>query len=150
MLPAGPHCVGATRAPRADDDWVELLPRTRLQPDTRHLFRIDDAAETTDVRLDVYPDGGMARVRLYGQLAEQGREELVLRWLNLLPDTHARQVLVDDGDLDRADADKLVAARPLEAFPDVPPRLRSASAARPLPDRLDTIGPTRPARRSCL
>jgi allantoicase len=107
------------------DDWVELLPRTRLQPDTRHLFRIADAAETTDVRLDVYPDGGMARVRLRGQLAEAGREELVLRWLNLLPDAHAQQVLVDDGGLDRDEADTLVAARPLEAFPDVPPSVRA-------------------------
>ncbi len=109
----------------AGRDWVELLPRTRLQPDTRHLFRIDDAPETTDVRLDVYPDGGMARVRLHGQLAETGREELVLRWLNLLPDTHARQVLVDDGGLERDEADRLVAARPLEAFPDLPPSVRS-------------------------
>ena len=140
-----------SRSAGRDDDWVELLPRTRLQPDTRHLFRIDDAAETTDVRLDVYPDGGMARVRLYGQLAEQGREELVLRWLNLLPDTHARQVLVDDGGLGpcrrrqacRGPSTRGVSRR--AAAPALGPR-----QLRPLPDRLDTIGPTRPARRSRL
>jgi allantoicase len=113
-----------SRSAGRDDDWVELLPRTRLQPDTRHLFRIFDAPETTEVRLDVYPDGGMARVRLYGELSQRGREELVLRWLNSLPDAHARQVLVDGG-LDRDQANELVAARPMNTFADLPARVRS-------------------------
>ena len=113
-----------SRSAGRDDDWVELLPRTRLQPDTRHLFRIFDAPDTTEVRLDVYPDGGMARVRLYGELSQRGREELVLRWLNSLPDAHARQVLVDGG-VDRDQADELVAARPMDALADLPARARS-------------------------
>lgn len=50
--------------------WTELLPRTRLQPDTPHRFRIDDAPVVTHVRVDVYPDGGLARVRLHGFLRE--------------------------------------------------------------------------------
>jgi allantoicase len=48
-------------------DWVELLPRTRLQPDTRHRFLIRGRTSATHVRLDVYPDGGMARLRLLGK-----------------------------------------------------------------------------------
>ena len=113
-----------SRSAGRDDDWAELLPRTRLQPDTRHLFRIFDPPETTEVRLDVYPDGGMARVRLNGELSQRGREELVLRWLNSIPDAHARQVLVDVG-LDRDQADELVAARPMNTFADLPARVRS-------------------------
>jgi len=105
--------------------WAELLPRTRLLPDTRHKFRLDAGAEATHVRLDVYPDGGMARVRLYGDLTAQARADLGLRWLNLLPDRHARQVLVDDGGLDPAAADKLVSARPLATPSEVPPALRA-------------------------
>jgi allantoicase len=105
--------------------WAELLPRTRLQPDTRHRFRVDAGVEATHVRLDVYPDGGMARVRLYGDLTAQARADLGLRWLNLLPDRHARQVLVDDGGLDPAAADKLVSARPLAMLSEVPPALRA-------------------------
>jgi len=46
--------------------WFDLLPRTRLQPDTRHRFPLDDVAVATHVRLDVFPDGGMARLRLHG------------------------------------------------------------------------------------
>ncbi|MEV4178846.1 allantoicase [Nonomuraea sp. NPDC049709] len=48
---------------------VELLPRTRLQPDTPHRFRLGHAEPVTHVRVDIYPDGGLARVRLHGHLA---------------------------------------------------------------------------------
>jgi allantoicase len=41
---------------------------------------IPDAAPATHVRLDVYPDGGMARLRLYGVLTAEGRGELDRRW----------------------------------------------------------------------
>jgi allantoicase len=108
-----------------DASWVELLPRTRLQPDTRHLFRIAAAPETTHVRLDVYPDGGMARVRLHGELSEQGRQQLGLRWLNLLPDAHARHMLADEAALPSDEADQLVDARPLRSFADLPAPVRT-------------------------
>ncbi|GAB7037631.1 MULTISPECIES: allantoicase [Catenuloplanes] len=60
-------------------DWVELLPRTRAQPDTRHRFAISDAPKVTHVRLDVYPDGGVARLRLWGSIAEKQRRRLAER-----------------------------------------------------------------------
>ena len=66
--------------------WTELLPRTRLQP-------LPAGPEITDVRLDVFPDGGLARVRLYGELSAKGLAELGLRWLNSLPAAQAGQLL---------------------------------------------------------
>jgi allantoicase len=63
----------------ADGDTVELLPRTALQPDTRHRFRVP-ATPVTHVRMDVYPDGGMARLRLHGRLTPTGRVALLERW----------------------------------------------------------------------
>jgi len=51
----------------ADGTPVSLMERTRLQPDTRHRFPLTTVdAVLTQVRLDVYPDGGMARLRLRG------------------------------------------------------------------------------------
>ncbi|MGW0803021.1 allantoicase [Nonomuraea sp. NPDC002799] len=47
---------------------VELLPRTRLQPDTAHRFRLGHAEPVTHVRVGIHPDGGLARVRLHGHL----------------------------------------------------------------------------------
>jgi allantoicase len=57
-----------------------LLPRTRLQPDTRHRFAVDGGRAATHVRLDVFPDGGMARLRLYGRFTEHGLATLRQRW----------------------------------------------------------------------
>ncbi len=65
-------------------DWFELLPRTPLQPDTRHRFLIDETRPATHVRLDIYPDGGMARLRLYGEIDEPELAELHRRWDALL------------------------------------------------------------------
>ena len=46
---------------------AELLPRTRLMPDTEHRFRLRPAkARSSRVRLDIYPDGGISRLRLIG------------------------------------------------------------------------------------
>ncbi|OEU91638.1 allantoicase [Streptomyces abyssalis] len=60
-----------------DGEWRELLPRTALQPDTVHRFVLPDGAQSvTHVRLDIFPDGGIARVRLYGSLTAQGARDL--------------------------------------------------------------------------
>src|SRR5205807_9512696 len=47
-----------------------LLPPAPLQPDTAHRFRLPADRPVTHVRLDIVPDGGVARFRLYGQLTQ--------------------------------------------------------------------------------
>jgi allantoicase len=105
-----------------DGGEVELLPRTRLQPDTRHRFVLGDAPGVRSVRLDVFPDGGMARLRLWGRPTVAGRSELGRRWFDALPDVQALEVL---GSLrvDPAEAGRLVGARPLTGEP--PPAVRT-------------------------
>ena len=56
----------ADRAPGSDAGWRELLPRTRLRANASHHFDIDAAVPVTHVRLNIYPDGGVARLRLFG------------------------------------------------------------------------------------
>ncbi len=60
--------------------WFPLLPRTALLPDTPHRFRLSDARPVTHVRLDVFPDGGVARLRLHGALTEAGFAGVRRRW----------------------------------------------------------------------
>ncbi|MDQ5840294.1 MAG: allantoicase [Chloroflexota bacterium] len=92
--------------------WVDLIPRTRLQPDTRHFFRISSDDPVTHVRLDVFPDGGLARLRVHGELTPDAHRGSVTRWLDLLPDAHAVEVLVADCGVDRDTASSFVAKRP--------------------------------------
>ncbi|MGH7565566.1 MAG: allantoicase [Gemmatimonadota bacterium] len=50
-------------------EWRELVPRARLRPDDEHLFEPPDLApaEATHVRLSIFPDGGVARLRVQGR-----------------------------------------------------------------------------------
>jgi allantoicase len=96
----------------ADGAEVTLLPRTRLQPDTRHRFVLDGTTGVQSVRLDVFPDGGMARLRLWGRPTAAGRAELGRRWFDALPDVTALEVLGSSG-VDPAEAGRLVGSRPV-------------------------------------
>lgn len=60
--------------------WHDILPRTRLQPDTRHRFLIESDEPATQVRLDVLPDGGLSRLRLYGSLTDSALAAAQTRW----------------------------------------------------------------------
>ncbi|NUU23448.1 MAG: allantoicase [Streptomycetaceae bacterium] len=62
--------VAADGTPDDEASWSEILPRTRVQPDTRHKFRVDPGRSATHVRIEVYPDGGVARLRLLGRLTD--------------------------------------------------------------------------------
>ena len=46
--------------------WRTLVPETPLEPHARHAFDAEDAEPATHVRLNIYPDGGVARLRLFG------------------------------------------------------------------------------------
>ncbi len=72
------------------DDWFEVLPRTKLQGHTRHMF-VDDFPRVplTQLRLNVYPDGGVSRLRVHAVATEVGRQAAVVRHLNTLTDASA-------------------------------------------------------------
>ena len=48
--------------------WKEMLPKTKLQADTRHFFEneLKDVGPCTHVRLNIFPDGGVSRLRVWG------------------------------------------------------------------------------------
>jgi allantoicase len=48
--------------------WRELLPGQTLQPHARHRWDASSGARGTHVRLNIYPDGGVARLRVFGAL----------------------------------------------------------------------------------
>jgi allantoicase len=57
-------------APGPATRWQELIPQTQLNPDAHHYLKIGgpigDDRVFNHVRLNIFPDGGVARLRLYG------------------------------------------------------------------------------------
>ena len=104
------HFVGnapgwATLGGDGPGDGTALLPRTALQPDTRHRFAVPGGPVTGQVRLDIYPDGGMARLRVLGRPTAAARAALADRFLRLLPEPQLAGLLRAAG-LPAAEADR--------------------------------------------
>ncbi|HUV20755.1 MAG TPA: allantoicase [Gammaproteobacteria bacterium] len=60
-------CYSETAADE-NSDWQCLIPSTSLQGDSHHYFQIDNPACFNHVRLNLYPDGGIARLRVHGRV----------------------------------------------------------------------------------
>ena len=55
-----------------DSRWTLVLPRTKLGPDRQHYFELENVENQiyTHVKVTIYPDGGLKRVRILGRKAE--------------------------------------------------------------------------------
>ncbi|MDX2422254.1 MAG: allantoicase [Amphritea sp.] len=59
-------CFCTQGDPDDNTEWTELLGAVSLNGDSQHLHAIDHATPWTHVRFNIYPDGGIARLKLYG------------------------------------------------------------------------------------
>ncbi len=48
--------------------WTEVLPRAPLRGNHKNAFEVDDRHRYTHVRLEIFPDGGVARLRVHGEV----------------------------------------------------------------------------------
>jgi allantoicase len=48
--------------------WTEILPQTALNGDSHNFIPITGGEPWTHLRLNIYPDGGVARLRVYGDV----------------------------------------------------------------------------------
>jgi allantoicase len=81
---------------RDGSDWIEILPRTKLQAHTRHMFieELNAPSPLTHLRLNVYPDGGVSRLRVWARATDAGRATAVTRHLNTRTDEVAQRELL--------------------------------------------------------
>ena len=61
-------CVSQEENPGDDADWQELLGKVGLEGDSHHFPGIDDNTAYTHLRLNIFPDGGVARLRVFGEV----------------------------------------------------------------------------------
>ena len=74
--------------------WFPLLAKSPLQGDSKNVFPTHDARRTTHVRLNIFPDGGVARLRLHGE-AQPDWDQLLAAggWVDLAALEHGGRVL---------------------------------------------------------
>jgi len=66
LAPRGTPLAELERAP-----WRELLPQVPLRPGSQNLFATERGEPVSHVRLSIFPDGGVARLRVYGKVQPQ-------------------------------------------------------------------------------
>jgi len=68
-------------------EWIEVLPRAALKGDSENEFPIGAPYAVTHLRFNIFPDGGVARLRVHGEV---------------VPDWHRAGGLANEIDLGRA------------------------------------------------
>jgi allantoicase len=48
--------------------WQEIVPRVLVTGDARHEFKVSSRHRSTHVRLNIFPDGGVARLHVHGEV----------------------------------------------------------------------------------
>ena len=50
------------------DNWTEILPKSPLQGGSQNFYAIEHQEKWSHIRLHIYPDGGVARLKVYGEV----------------------------------------------------------------------------------
>jgi allantoicase len=80
-----PECTIETCYSEKEDaegaEWTQILSNSPLEPGSQHFFEIDNDSIFTHVKLHIYPDGGVARLKVYGEVKKNwdnvGKNEIV-------------------------------------------------------------------------
>ena len=80
-----------------EGEWSEVLPQTKLHPDHPHRYDADALRQAAAalVRLNIYPDGGISRFRVFGVPTKNGRRAAMIRLLDAMHEHEARAALAD-------------------------------------------------------
>ena len=56
------------KLPNKNAKWIKILKKKSTKPNSHHLFNIKNKSIFTHIKLNIYPDGGIARIRIYGTI----------------------------------------------------------------------------------
>ena len=74
--------------------WAEILSKSPLNPGSQNLFSINSMDSFTHVRLNIYPDGGVARFRVYGEVIPEWKTNKTEDMIDLAALINGGKVLI--------------------------------------------------------
>lgn len=75
--------------PDHNTEWSRLLPAVDLEGDTDNFFAVDSDRVWSHLRLNIFPDGGIARLRVYGEIHKD--------WTQVAPDEFIDLAALENG-----------------------------------------------------
>jgi allantoicase len=90
----GTYAPGTAPGTSPATQWRELVAATSMQPHLRHAYAVTDPGPVSHLRLRVLPDGGVARLRAFGTVDEDGWRRHGLAHLDTMDDTSAQAALL--------------------------------------------------------
>jgi len=82
-------CISGEAVPGGDSGWRKVTPRLELKGDDRIWVPVEHGEPVTHVRLHIFPDGGVARLRVWGRVAKD--------WSNVGPDERLDLLAMENG-----------------------------------------------------
>jgi len=61
-------CFSKKNLPSKNSKWITILEKKSAKANSHHFFNIKNKSIFTHVKLNIYPDGGVARLRIYGTM----------------------------------------------------------------------------------
>jgi len=62
-------CYSKKNIPSKEAKWKTILNKKKIKPNSRNIFTTNNRSIFTHIKLNIFPDGGVARLRLYGEIA---------------------------------------------------------------------------------
>ena len=75
-------CNTNKNIPSKNDKWINILGKKTTKPNSHHIFKISKKLVFTHIRLNIFPDGGVARLRVYGTM--KLKKKFYKRKINLM------------------------------------------------------------------
>ncbi len=61
-------CFSKKNLPSKNSKWTKILKKKSTKANSHHFFNIKNKSVFTHIKLNIYPDGGVARLRIYGSM----------------------------------------------------------------------------------
>jgi len=61
-------CFSKKNLPSKNFKWITILKKKSVKANSHHFFKIKNNSIFSHVKLNIYPDGGVARLRIYGTM----------------------------------------------------------------------------------
>ena len=61
-------CFSKKKLPDKNSKWTTILKKKPTKANSHHFFNVKNKSIFTHIKLNIYPDGGVARIRIYGSM----------------------------------------------------------------------------------